>query len=107
VVPAPYNNFRKGRLAGRLRVVGVARRDWDTNQFRDRLRDGARQHSAAFDERSWEPFAREVNCVCGNLEVSGDYRRRQTYLSHQEGVPADRLYDLATAPDVYGAAGIA
>jgi glucose-6-phosphate 1-dehydrogenase len=104
LVPALYNNFRKGRLAGRLRVVGVARRDWDTHRFRDRLRDGARRHSAAFDESSWGTFARDIHYIRGNLEVSEDYRRLQTDLSIQEGGPADRIYYLATAPVLYGPA---
>lgn len=104
LIPALYNNFKKQRLPAGVRVVGVARRDWSDDQFRDRLRDGVRQHGTAFDENTWNAFAASIGYFCGNLEVGENFSKLQSHLSRLENGPADRLYYLATAPDFYGPA---
>lgn len=104
LIPALYNNFKKQRLPAGVRVVGVARRDWSDDQFRDRLRDGVRQHGATFDENTWRTFAANIGYFRGNLEAGENFRKLQSHLSRLENGPRDRLYYLATAPDLYGPA---
>ena len=40
LIPALFHNRKKGRLWDRTRIVGVARRDWSDEYFREHLMDG-------------------------------------------------------------------
>jgi glucose-6-phosphate 1-dehydrogenase len=105
LIPALFSNFKKQRLPAGLRIVGVARRDWNDDQFRERLCDGVKEHGGnSFDEGAWNTFAAGIGYFRGNLDIAEDYKRLQTYLTRIEDGPADRLYYLATAPAFYGPA---
>ena len=113
--PALYNNFKKGRLSECAQIVGLARRPMSHADFRARLRDGAASFSAeTFDPQVWEKFAEMLFYFQGDLDVAEDFPRLEVFLQSLEGGPANRLYYLATSPDVYaqtvtnlGAAGMA
>ncbi len=102
LVPALYNLFRKDRLMRHARIVGVARRPWDNERFRWGLRQATQEFSAeTFDEEIWYEFEPLVTYYQGNLEHPGDYQSLAVHLDQLEGGPADRLYYLAIAPDLY------
>ncbi|NBB90369.1 MAG: hypothetical protein GVY23_04070, partial [Spirochaetes bacterium] len=131
LLPALYENFRKGRLDAVRAIVGYARRDWADDDFRSRARDGIEQFAAgSFDEDLWRRFARLLAYQRGNLDEAGDYHALSARLQRLEGEEGDaagedsdtgdasgnagRLYYLATAPRFYapacrnlGAAGMA
>ena len=134
LVPALYNNFKKGRLVECAHIVGFARRPLTDDSFRAHLREGVAQFSpGTFDPAIWEDFARLIYYFQGNLDTPGDFPKLETYLKTLEGMPgnpqaqsgiasrmpvsrqdANRLYYLATAPEYYevvvgslGAAGMA
>ena len=104
LIPALYHNRKKGRLWDKTRIVGVARRDWTDEMFRERLLDGVKQFGGRFDEETWRDFIRRVWYVRGDLEAPGDYADVDRRLRGIEGGPANRLYYLATAPELYGPA---
>lgn len=105
LIPALFNNYKKNRLPEGLRIVGVARRDWSDDQFRDRLREGVKEHGGrTFDEEAWDAFETSISYFRGNLEAASDYGRLKAYLATLEKEPSDRLYYLATAPEFYGPA---
>ncbi len=102
LVPALYNNFRKGRLSECASIVGFARRPYDDQSFRERMADGVHQNSPeTFDESAWESFSQRLHYFQGNLDVSADFPRLRTYLEGLEKGDANRLYYLATAPEHY------
>ena len=115
LIPALYNNFRKGRLVECAHIVGFARRPLTEESFRARLREGATQFSAGtFDPATWETFVRQVHYFQGDLDAAGDFPKLDSFLNTLEGGPSNRLYYLATAPEHYalvvgalGAAGMA
>ncbi|NBF39438.1 MAG: glucose-6-phosphate dehydrogenase [Spirochaetes bacterium] len=129
LLPALYENFRKGRLDDVQAVVGYARRDWTDDAFVERAREGLEQFaSAPIDEDVWRRFAGLLSYHRGNLDEGDDYRRLAARLEELEagaaarvgggagvaGAAAGRLYYLATAPRFYapacrnlGAAGMA
>ncbi len=105
LIPALYNNFKKGRLPEDIRIIGVARRDWSDAFFRDHLRGGAKDHSAlSYDDATWSALEGKLHYFRGNLDSADDYRALHTHLNGLEGGPANRLYYLATAPEFYGPA---
>jgi len=108
LIPALYNNFKKGRLAECALIVGFARRPLTDDSFRAHLREGAAQFSAGtFEPDTWENFARMIHYFQGNLDVAGDFPKLEAFLQTLEGgIPpgrqdANRLYYLATAPEHY------
>ncbi len=105
LIPALYNNFKKRRLPGDIRIIGVARRDWTDGFFRERLRDGTREHSApTYDDATWSELEEKLHYFRGDLDSPGDYQRLQSHLNMLEAGPTDRLYYLATSPEYYGPA---
>lgn len=104
LVPALYRNRKKGRLRDRTRIVGVARRDWSTDHFREHVLDGVKKFGGTFDEKVWADFASRLHYVRGNLEVPADFPAVDARLREIEGKPANRLYYLATAPEHCGPA---
>ena len=104
LIPALYRNLKKGRLKDQTRIVGVARRDWTHDVFRERLLDGVKQFGGTFDEAAWADFSQRIQYVRGDLEVAADYAHVDARLREIEAGPANRLYYLATAPEFYGPA---
>ncbi len=105
LIPALYNNFKKRRLPENTRIVGVARRDWTDRLFRERLRDGVREHSAvSYDDVTWGDLESRLHYFRGNLDSAEDYNALRAHLNALEGGPVNRLYYLATAPEHYGPA---
>jgi glucose-6-phosphate 1-dehydrogenase len=102
LIPALYNNFKKGRLPECVNIVGFARRPYTDATFRANLREGVTSFSAeSFDPTVWKEFSRTLHYFQGNLEVPEDFTRLETWLKALEKTPANRLYYLATAPEHY------
>ena len=103
LVPALYNNSRKGRLSECALVVGFARRSLTDAQFRERLREGVAQFSPdAFEEPIWQAFSERLRYRPGHFDSADDFTKLERELSQLEDGPANRLYYLATAPEYYG-----
>jgi glucose-6-phosphate 1-dehydrogenase len=102
LVPALYNNFRKGRLSDCAQIVGFARRPYSDGPFRQHLREGVTQFSAdTFEPHLWDSFSDRLHYFRGDLIRSTDFPRLQAVLNGLEHGPANRLYYLATAPEYY------
>ncbi|MBN1148014.1 MAG: glucose-6-phosphate dehydrogenase [Anaerolineales bacterium] len=114
LLPALYNLRRKGRLPQDIHVVGVARSAFSDEEFRQHMRAGVLEFSAeSFEASLWESLAPSIHYQPGNLGRAEDLARLDAYLRGIEGGPADRLYYLATSPNLYeiavnglGAAGM-
>ena len=115
LVPALYNNYKKGRLSNCANIIGFARRPYTDETFRSMLHDGVTQFSAeTFDEPTWEVFSAMLHYFQGDLDLPADFPRLKAALEQLETKPANRLYYLATAPEHYarvvaelGSAGMA
>ncbi|MBI1800052.1 MAG: glucose-6-phosphate dehydrogenase, partial [Chloroflexi bacterium] len=115
LVPALYNQYRKGRLPAVTRIVGYARRPYADDDFRGRMREGVAMFGGApLEAAVWEQFAACLHYARGDLDVGGDYQALASTLTALENGPTNRLYYLAIAPEHYapviaclGAAGLA
>lgn len=103
LIPALYNNFRKGRLSRVDRIIGYARREWSDEYFTERLREGTEKFAGGtFDPETWDKFSSLLSYHRGNLDAAEGYAALGAGLARAEN-PADaRLYYLATAPRYYG-----
>ncbi len=102
LIPALYNNFRKKRLPCNLEIVGFARRDWSDDHFRTWLRGSVQENDTEFNDNVWSEFASCISYLRGDLSVSGDFEKLDSYLEAREKGPSDRLYYLAVSPEFYG-----
>lgn len=106
LIPALYNNYKKGRLADCANIVGFARRPIRDEELRQHLRGGVQQFSAdTYDDETWNAFAVLLHYFQGNLDADNDFVHLGDYLNTLESSPSNRLYYLATAPEYF--AGIA
>ena len=102
LMPALYNNYRKGRLNHLQAVVGFARRDWSDEYFREQAKSGIQEFSPeSFSEDTWLEFASLIHYVRGNLDDSSEYRNLVESLPSLERPGSARLYYLATMPELY------
>ena len=103
LIPALYNNFKKGRLSECANIVGFARHEFSDDDFRTHLREGvARFSSETFDPVLWDAFANKLHYFLGDFGESEAFPKLDAFLHSLEGGQANRLFYLATAPDFYG-----
>lgn len=102
LIPALYNHFKNGHLAGCDRIIGFARRPYDDEKFRQHLYAGLEERGdETAAEDSWEDFAGKLHYFQGDLGELEDFERLGRDLAELEAAPANRLYYLATAPEYY------
>jgi len=102
LIPALFNNFKKGRLSDCANIVGVARRDYSDESIRQHLQSGVKQFAPdTYDEAVWEKFAEKLRYFRGSFDDADIYPALDAYLKGLESGDANRLYYLATAPKYY------
>ena len=106
LMPAIEQLALKRLLPGAFALVGVARTEMDDEDFRTRLREGAKDAGGGGDEAQhvWDSF------VGGFRYIAGDYSDESTFdklkqvldeLDAQRGTDGNRLYYLATPPTTF------
>lgn len=104
LIPALYNQFRKGRLPAVTRIVGYARRPYSQDEFRALMNQGVQKFaSKVYRSEVWDHFVPNLWYFKGDLDTAADYPQLDVFLRELEGGPANRLYYLATSPEYYGA----
>ncbi len=117
LVPAIYKLKCDRRLPGELTIVGVARRDWSHDYFRDHLRKGVEDFSDGIQvEELWEDFAQGLFYCSGDMDNPESYQKLKQFLSEldgRRGTFGNRVFYLAVSPKFFaegieqlGAAGM-
>ncbi|MDX1943985.1 MAG: glucose-6-phosphate dehydrogenase [Pirellulaceae bacterium] len=116
LIPALYSLFVKGRLPKETRIVGVARRPYTSDEWREMLAGTTRKFAGSeFNAEKWQAFAANVLYHPGDIDQPESFVELAKLLDKIEaGASATRVYYLATKPDLYapacaqlGAAGLA
>ena len=105
LIPALYNLATSHLLPHDFAVVGVARHEMTSKDFREQMRreihDGA---TADIRPQVWEQLERRLHYLRGDLEDQGTYPRLHamlTGLDRDNGTQGNYLFYLATAPDLF------
>ncbi|MCM1984175.1 glucose-6-phosphate dehydrogenase [Lyngbya confervoides] len=117
LIPAIYHLKCDRRLPAELTIVGVARRDWSHQYFRDHLRQGIEEFSDGIQsEDLWEDFAAGLYYCSGNMDDPAAYERLNELLSDldgRRGTFGNRVFYLSVSPKFFepairqlGAAGM-
>ncbi len=108
LVPALYRLKLERRLPAELTIVGVARRDWSHDYFREQMRKGIEEFSDGLkSEEVWEDFAQGLFYCSGNMDDPQSYQKLKNLLSEldgRRGTRGNRVFYLAVSPNFFAEA---
>ena len=102
LIPALFHLFQRGRLPADTRIVGVSRSKFTDESWRVALAETTKKFSGSFEESDWAGFSQCVHYEPGDIGTESDFAALRERLSALEGgKPADRVYYIATMPQLY------
>lgn len=105
LVPAVYKMKQERRLPPGLTIVGVARRDWSHDYFREQMREGIEEFSDGIgNEQLWNDFAQGLFYCRGNMDESESYQRLKAFLEEldgKRGTRGNRVFYLSVSPKFF------
>jgi glucose-6-phosphate 1-dehydrogenase len=108
LVPALYQMKLERKLPPELTIVGVARREWSHDYFREEMRTGVQEFGGGLQsEELWNEFAKGIFYCPGNIDKPEDYQKLKELLSQldeQRGTRGNRVFYLSVAPSFFGEA---
>src|SRR5579872_1378437 len=106
LIPALYNLAKYNLLSREFAVIGVARNEMSTEQFRDKISSETREFTTTdVSPDLWEWFIRRVYYISGEFTDGNSYLQLRDLLKQAEkdhGTRSNYLYYLATAPSFFG-----
>lgn len=109
LVPALYQMRLERRLPPELTIVGVARREWSHDFFREHLKQGVEEFGGGLGGKPalWDEFAKGLYYCPGNLDKPEDYQRLKQFLGEldeKRGTQGNRVFYLSVAPRFFAEA---
>lgn len=108
IVPALYKMKLERKLPPELTIVGVARREWSDDFFREHMREGVEEFGGGIgSDRLWEDFAKGLFYLPGDIDKPDDYTKLKDFLAgldEQRGTRGNRVFYLSVAPRFFGEA---
>ena len=105
LVPALYQLKKERRLPAEMTIVGVARRDWTHDYFREQMKIGIEEFSDGIEnEELWSDFADGLFYCSGNMNEEESYQKLNTFLTQldeQRGTRGNRVFYLAVSPKFF------
>ena len=105
LLPALYNLCLDSVLPSGTAVVGVGRKDFSDDHYREFARSGIEQFSRrGIDTATWERFARALFFVNGSLDQPqglATLGSKLDIVEHERGLKGHRLYYLAVPPALF------
>jgi glucose-6-phosphate 1-dehydrogenase len=105
LVPAVYNLKQQRRLPPELSIVGVARRDWSHDYFREQMRAGLENYAQGVGaEELWQDFAQGLYYCAADMDDPKGYQRLNALLSEidqKRGTRGNRVFYLAVSPKFF------
>ena len=108
LVPAIYQLKRDMRLPPEMTIVGVARREWSHDYFREQMRQGIEEFSDGIgSEELWQDFAQGLYYCSGNMDQPESYQKLKTLLAEldqKRGTRGNRVFYLSVSPQFFAPA---
>ncbi len=105
LVPAVYKLKQQRRLPPELTIVGVARRDWSHDYFREQMRLGLENYAQGVGaEEIWQDFAQGLFYCAADMDDPKGYQRLNALLSEldqKRGTRGNRVFYLAVSPKFF------
>jgi glucose-6-phosphate 1-dehydrogenase len=105
--PAFYSLYREGKLGNCFAVVGLARRGLSNEEFRSDVLNSILQFARykPRDDQDWNAFAKHFHYEQLDIRDQEGFRKlkgRTEQLEQAFGIPGNRLFYLALAPEWFG-----
>ena len=108
LVPAIYQMHLERRLPPEITIVGVARREWSHDFFREHMREGVEEFGGGLQsEEVWNSFAKGLFYCPGNIDNPESYQELEAFLAEldkQRGTRGNRVFYLSVAPRFFAEA---
>jgi glucose-6-phosphate 1-dehydrogenase len=105
LIPALYNLAAEGALPPSISIVGFARREKSTEQFRSELENATRKFSRTpLNDELWANFASSISYHQSPFDDAEGYLKLARQMEEEDrkrGTGGNRLYYLAVAPDQF------
>ncbi len=105
LVPAIYQLKQERRLPGEITIVGVARREWSHDYFREQMREGVEEFGGGIqNDEVWQDFAEGLFYHSGNMKEAESYEALKAFLAEldgKRGTRGNRVFYLAVAPKFF------
>jgi glucose-6-phosphate 1-dehydrogenase len=109
LVPALYRLVQERLVPAEFAIVGAARTELSSEEFRANMKEAVAQFSEAkmVDEEVWESFAQGLHYLKVDIGVSEDYAKlgeKLAEIDRERGTQGNRVFYLSTAPSLYAEA---
>ncbi|MEM9163894.1 MAG: glucose-6-phosphate dehydrogenase [Cyanobacteria bacterium P01_F01_bin.4] len=108
LVPSLYKMRLERRLPPELTIVGVARRDWSHEFFRDHMREGIEEFGGGLNNPMvWDSFSQGLFYCSGNIDNPESYQKLKAFLGEldeKRGTRGNRVFYLSVAPRFFAEA---
>jgi glucose-6-phosphate 1-dehydrogenase len=109
LVPALYRLMQERLLPAEFAIVGLARTEMSSDEFRARMKEAVEEFSEAkrVDEDVWNSFAQGLHYLTADINNPGDYEQLSQLLAQidsERGTQGNHLFYLSVAPKFYAEA---
>lgn len=102
LVPGLYKLRKERKLPPEITIVGVARREWSHEYFREQMREGIEEFSEGIEsEELWEEFSQGLFYCPGDIDNAMSYQKLKAFLSEvdeKRKTRGNRIFYLSVAP---------
>jgi len=108
LIPAIYQMKLERRLPPEITIVGVARREWSNDYFREQMRIGVEEFGGGLVRQEvWDDFARGLYYFPADMDDPVSYQGLKNFLANLDdtrGTRGNRVFYLAVAPRFFSGA---
>jgi glucose-6-phosphate 1-dehydrogenase len=105
LVPAIYQMKRDRRMPPEITVVGVARRPWTHDYFREQMRSGIEEFGGGIGpEDFWKDFAQGLYYFPGDIDNPESYEKLKEFLAEldeKRRTRGNRVFYLSVSPNFF------
>lgn len=105
LVPAIYQMKRDRRLPPETTVVGVARRPWSHDYFREQMREGIEEFGGGIGkEEFWQDFAKGLYYCPGDIDNPESYQKLKDFLAEldeERRTRGNHIFYLSVSPNFF------
>src|ERR1043166_1292674 len=105
LIPALYNLKKSSLLSDNFAVIGVARAEFDDEEFRRRLRDDMNEFATEeIDSQTWDWLAERLYYLSGDFEddkTFAELKETLERIDHERDAGGNYFFYLATAPNYF------
>jgi glucose-6-phosphate 1-dehydrogenase len=109
LLPALYRLVQERLLPAEFAIIGLARTQMSSEEFRARMKEAVAEFSEAksVDEEVWNSFAQGLHYLTADINNAEDYEKLAALLKQvdsERGTQGNRLFYLSVAPKFYAEA---